>query len=55
LRIAAISLFTATLLKLFMYDLEHLSTIAKTVVMVALGGPLLAISFLYNKFKEDIL
>ena len=55
LRIAAISLFTATLLKLFMYDLEHLSTIAKTVVMVALGGLLLAISFLYNKFKADIL
>jgi uncharacterized membrane protein len=51
-RIAGIVLFSATLLKLFSYDLAQLSTIAKTVVMVSLGALLLVISFLYNKFKE---
>jgi Predicted membrane protein (DUF2339) len=50
-RIAGIVLFSATLLKLFFYDLVQLSTIAKTVVMVSLGALLLFISFLYNKFK----
>jgi uncharacterized membrane protein len=51
LRIGAISLFGATLLKLFFYDISHLDTIAKTIVFVSLGILLLIISFLYNKYK----
>jgi len=54
LRIGAIVLFAATLLKLFLYDLTHLDTISKTIVFVSLGILLLVISFIYNKFKNYI-
>ena len=54
LRIAAIALFAITLVKLFFYDIGHLSTIARTVVLVSLGVLLLVISFLYNKYTEQI-
>ncbi|WP_242094703.1 DUF2339 domain-containing protein [Aestuariivivens sediminicola] len=54
LRIAAITLFSVTLLKLFLYDIAHLNTISKTIVFVSLGILLLIISFLYNKFKHKI-
>lgn len=52
LRISAIILFAATLLKLFFYDLGSLSTISKTIVLVLLGILLLLASFLYNKYKD---
>ena len=54
LRIGAIILFSATLLKLFFYDIAHLDTISKTIVFVSLGTLLLIISFLYNKYKNVI-
>ncbi len=54
LRIGAIILFGATLLKLFLYDISALDTIAKTIVFVSLGVLLLIISFLYNKYKHII-
>ncbi len=54
LRISAIVLFSATLLKLFFYDISHLDTIAKTIVFVSLGVLLLIISFLYNKYRHII-
>jgi len=54
LRIGAIVLFAITLVKLFVYDISHLDTIAKTIVFVSLGVLLLVISFLYNKYKNII-
>ncbi len=54
LRIGAIAFFGITLLKLFIFDIAHLSTIAKTVVFLSLGVLLLIVSFLYNKFKNII-
>jgi uncharacterized membrane protein len=54
LRIGAIVLFAATLIKLFFYDITQLDTIAKTIVFVSLGILLLIISFLYNKYKHLI-
>ncbi len=54
LRIGAIALFAATLLKLFFYDLSSLDTISKTIVFVSLGVLLLIISFIYNKYKSII-
>jgi uncharacterized membrane protein len=54
LRIGAIVLFSATLLKLFFYDISHLETIQKTIVFVSLGILMLIISFLYNKYKRHI-
>jgi Predicted membrane protein (DUF2339) len=55
LRLAAIGLFGFTLLKLFLYDLAHLGTIQKTIVMISLGVLLLIISFLYNKYAKKRL
>lgn len=52
IRITAITLFGITLLKLFFYDISDMGTIAKTIVMIILGGLLLVASFLYNKFKK---
>ena len=54
LRVGAIILFGITLIKLFLYDISHLNTIAKTIVFVSLGILLLIISFLYNKYKHII-
>jgi hypothetical protein len=54
LRFGGIGLFTLTLVKLFFYDISHLSTISKTIVFVSLGVLLLIVSFLYNKYKHII-
>lgn len=54
LRIGAIVLFAITLIKLFFYDISHLETIAKTVILISLGILLLIISFLYIKYKNLI-
>lgn len=54
LRIGAMILFSITLIKLFLYDISELDTIAKTIVFVSLGVLLLIISFLYNKYKRNI-
>lgn len=54
LRIGGMILFGITLIKLFFYDISHLNTISKTIVFVSLGILLLVISFLYNKFKNQI-
>ncbi|MBK7230389.1 MAG: DUF2339 domain-containing protein [Ignavibacteriales bacterium] len=54
LRLAAIVLFSITLLKLFLFDVSNLDTIPKTILFVSLGILLLIISFLYNRFKNLI-
>ena len=54
LRIGAIVLFGITLYKLFLFDMEDLDTIARTIVFLSLGALLLIISFLYNKYKHII-
>lgn len=53
IRIAAIVLFSAALVKLFAYDIADMSTILKTVVMIILGALLLMASFAYNKYKRS--
>lgn len=52
IRISGMVLFGITLLKLFFYDIEHLATIPKTIIFVALGILLLLVSFLYNRYKD---
>lgn len=54
LRIASITLFGITIIKVFFYDISHLNTIAKIIVFISLGVLLLISSFLYNKFKDKI-
>ncbi len=51
-RIAAMSLFGITLIKLFFYDISHLNNLSKTIVMVILGVLMLVASFLYNKLVQ---
>jgi uncharacterized membrane protein len=55
LRIMAFIIFGLTILKLFLYDIAHQSTISKTIVMMSLGAVLLIVSFLYNKYIGKIL
>ncbi len=54
LRVGAIALFSVTLLKLFLFDLSHIDTIAKTIIFITLGILLLTISFLYIKYRNTI-
>jgi uncharacterized membrane protein len=51
-RIGGLTLFGATLLKLFAYDIMVLGTGAKTIAFISLGVLLLAASFLYSRFKD---
>lgn len=54
LRVLAFVVFGLTLVKLFFYDIAELETIPKTIVFVSLGVLLLIISFLYNKYRQQI-
>ena len=54
IRMGGIILFGITLCKVLFYDLSSLSTISKTIVLIALGVIMLIASFLYNKFKDSI-
>ena len=52
LRIAGIALFGITLIKVFFFDLQSISTVSKTIVFIALGVLLLIISYLYQRFER---
>lgn len=54
LRVASMILLGVTLVKLFFYDLLLLDSLSKTLVLICLGVILLAVSFLYNKYKSVI-
>lgn len=53
-RLGGIVLFGVTMVKIFFFDIDSLSTIEKTVVFVFMGVLLLISSFLYNKYKHII-
>lgn len=53
LRFCGLALFTVTAFKIFLFDLQHLSTPAKIVAFIALGLVMLAGAFVYIKFKEN--
>lgn len=55
LRLAALVLFGITLVKLFLYDINYLTTLSKTIVFIILGILLLVISFIYNKYKQKLI
>jgi uncharacterized membrane protein len=55
LRIMALSLFTITLLKLFIYDIQGISEGGKIAAFISLGVLLLVISFMYQNLKKLIL
>jgi uncharacterized membrane protein len=55
IRIASIVLFGFTILKIFIYDLSFLDTLYRIFSFIGLGVILLAVSYLYQKYKNIIL
>jgi uncharacterized membrane protein len=54
LRIVAFVLFGITILKIFVYDLSFLETIYRICSFIGLGLILLAVSYVYQRYKELI-
>jgi uncharacterized membrane protein len=54
LRIMAIVLFGFTILKIFIYDLSFLETVYRFISFLALGVILLAVSYLYQRYRTII-
>jgi uncharacterized membrane protein len=54
IRVTAIILFGASILKIFIYDLSFLETIYRIISFIGLGLILLAASFAYQKYKKFI-
>lgn len=55
IRILALVLFSVTLLKLFLFDIQHITEAGKIVAFISLGVLLLVVSFLYQKLKALIV
>ena len=55
LRIISLSLFTVTLLKLFLFDIRHIPIAGKIAAFFCLGVLLLIISFMYQRVKKIIV
>ena len=54
LRIISLSLFTITLVKLFVYDISNIPPGGKIAAFVMLGILLLIVSFMYQRLKKII-
>jgi len=54
LRIISLTLFTLTLVKLFVFDIENIPPAGKIAAFFCLGVLLLVISFMYQKVKVII-
>lgn len=55
LRIISLSLFSFTLLKLFLYDISNIPVAGKIIAFFCLGVLLLIISFMYQRLKKIII
>jgi len=53
LRVTAMIILGVTLVKLFFYDIVHLSMLSKTIVFMALGGLLLVGAYFYQRYKRE--
>jgi hypothetical protein len=54
LRISGLALLLACILKLFVWDLRHLDTLPRIFSFIALGVILLAVSWIYTRFRERV-
>ena len=54
LRIMALALLAVTIVKVFLVDLSSLKTIYRIISFVVLGGVLLAVSFLYQRYRKPL-
>ncbi|MEP6676267.1 MAG: DUF2339 domain-containing protein [Ferruginibacter sp.] len=55
LRIVSLSLFTITLLKLFIFDIRNIPAAGKIAAFFCLGILLLVVSFMYQRLKKIII
>ena len=55
LRIISLSLFTLTLLKLFIFDIRNIPAGGKIAAFFCLGVLLLVVSFMYQRLKKIII
>jgi uncharacterized membrane protein len=55
LRIVALVLFGATLVKLFSYDIRNIPPGGKIVAFILLGVVLLTVSFMYQRLKKILI
>lgn len=55
LRIVSLSLFSLTLVKLFLFDIRNIPAAGKIVAFFCLGVLLLIVSFMYQKVKKIII
>ncbi|GAO44848.1 DUF2339 domain-containing protein [Flavihumibacter petaseus] len=55
LRIISLSLFTLTLIKLFVFDIRNISVAGKIAAFFCLGVLLLVVSFMYQRLKKIII
>ena len=54
LRISGLVLLLACILKLFLWDLRHLETLPRIFSFIGLGVILLAVSWIYTRFRERV-
>lgn len=54
LRFMAIVIFAITILKVFLFDLANLDTIYRIISFIVLGGLLVVVSYLYQRYKDRI-
>lgn len=54
IRIASFALFGFTILKIFVYDLSFLDTLYRIFSFIGLGVILLAVSYVYQRYKEVV-
>ena len=54
-RIFAIALFAVTIFKVFFFDLSRLERFYRIVSFIGLGVILLAVSYLYTRFKDSLI
>jgi hypothetical protein len=54
LRISGLVLLLACILKLFVWDLRHLETLPRIFSFIVLGVILLAVSWIYTRFRERV-
>jgi uncharacterized membrane protein len=55
LRIISLTLFTITLIKLFLYDIRNMPPGGKIAAFILLGVLLLTVSFMYQRLKKIIV
>jgi uncharacterized membrane protein len=54
-RIFAIALFAVTIFKVFFFDLSRLERFYRIISFIGLGAILLAVSYLYTRFKDSLI